>query len=50
MVCNNCGRHFPSSSVNVVQGGCNPAPIDRIVRGDRVVLSAAALASGAAYF
>ena len=50
MVCTNCGRHFPSTSVNIVTGGCNPAPIDRTVSGDRVVLSAAALASGTGYF
>jgi uncharacterized membrane protein len=50
MVCNNCGRHFPSTRLNVSQGGCNPAPLDRTMRGDRVLLSAAALAAGADYF
>ena len=50
MVCNNCGRHFKSTDVNVLQGGCNPAPLDRVVQGDNVVLSAAALEAGAWYF
>ena len=50
MVCNNCGRHFRSTSINVVQGGCNPAPIERSITGDRVTMTASALASGAAYF
>lgn len=50
MVCNNCGRHFRSTAINTVQGGCNPAPIDRTITGDRVTLTASALSSGAAYF
>lgn len=50
MVCNNCGRHFRSTDINVLQGGCNPAPIERVVQGDNVVLSAAALEAGAWYF
>lgn len=29
MVCNNCGRKFPSNLINVEQGGCNPAPLNR---------------------
>ncbi|MFH1836386.1 MAG: DUF2318 domain-containing protein [Methanobacteriota archaeon] len=31
MVCNNCGRKFPSDRINVEQGGCNPAPLTRIL-------------------
>lgn len=50
MVCNNCGRHFKSTDINVLQGGCNPAPLDRVVQSDNVVLSAAALEAGAWYF
>ena len=50
MTCNNCGKAFPSRDINVVQGGCNPAPIERVVQGDRVVLRAAALEQGAFYF
>ena len=50
MVCNNCGRHFKSTDINVLQGGCNPAPLDRVVQGDNVLLTAAALEAGAWYF
>ena len=50
MICNNCGRAFPSNSINVLQGGCNPAPIERTVEGDRVLLRAAALEQGTYYF
>jgi hypothetical protein len=50
MVCNNCGRHFPSRSINDIEGGCNPAPLERAIRGNQVVISAAAVAAGVAYF
>lgn len=50
MVCNNCEQVFPSTQINVLQGGCNPAPIERSIAGDQVVLSAAALSRGVAYF
>jgi uncharacterized membrane protein len=50
MICNNCSRTFPSTQINVVKGGCNPAPIDRDLQGGRVVLRAAALAQGTAFF
>lgn len=50
MVCNNCGKTFPSTQINVVKGGCNPAPIDRDVQGGRIVLRAAALAQGTTLF
>lgn len=50
MICNNCGKSFPSTQINVVKGGCNPAPIDRDVQGGRIVLRAAALAQGATLF
>lgn len=50
MICNNCGQAFPSNRINVLQGGCNPAPIDRTVEGDRVLIRAAALEQGAYYF
>lgn len=50
MVCNNCGQGFASVNINVLQGGCNPAPVDRAIEGDRVVLRAAALEQGDSYF
>ena len=50
MVCNNCGKHFPSSKVNEVQGGCNPAPLRRVVEGDQLVIRASDLQPGGFYF
>jgi uncharacterized membrane protein len=50
MVCNNCSQSFRSEDINVVRGGCNPAPIERAVQGDRIVLRAAALEAGSSYF
>jgi uncharacterized membrane protein len=31
MVCTNCGLKFATSRINEVKGGCNPAPLDRII-------------------
>jgi uncharacterized membrane protein len=50
LVCNNCGQVFRSVDVNVLQGGCNPVPLDRFVSDGQVVLTAAALQAGTAYF
>ena len=50
MVCNNCRRTFRSLDINVLQGGCNPAPLERTIVGDQVVLKAASIAAGATYF
>lgn len=50
MVCNKCGQHFPSIRVNEVKGGCNPAPLERTVEGDLLVIKANDLRQGAFYF
>jgi uncharacterized membrane protein len=50
MVCNKCQQTFRSVDINVLQGGCNPAPLERRVVGDRLVLDAAAIERGAIYF
>ena len=50
MVCNNCGRRFPSVKINVLEGGCNPSPLDRTVKGKYLVLTTANLQSGVQYF
>ena len=50
MVCNNCGRRFHASRINEVQGGCNPAPLKRIVDGGNLVIAMADIAAGAGYF
>jgi uncharacterized membrane protein len=50
MVCRNCGRKFDSSQVNEVQGGCNPAPLNRTVVEDRVILQVSDILRGKSYF
>lgn len=41
MVCENCGQRFASNRINVVKGGCNPAPLNRVVQGDTLVIQMA---------
>ena len=50
MVCNNCDQHFRTDLVNVVKGGCNPAPLRRQQMGGDVVLAANDIEQGAGYF
>jgi len=50
MVCNNCGRKFHSARVNVVEGGCNPAPLKREKLGDQLVIKVADILPGARFF
>lgn len=39
MVCTNCGRRFATDRINEVKGGCNPAPLKRVVEGENLVIS-----------
>ncbi|MCP4022326.1 MAG: DUF2318 domain-containing protein [Desulfobacteraceae bacterium] len=39
MVCTNCGRKFATDRINVVKGGCNPAPLNRVIKDDQLVIS-----------
>lgn len=50
MVCRNCGRRFASVLVNVVQGGCNPAPLKRNIEGDKLVIYINDILEGKQYF
>lgn len=50
MICNNCGRRFHSSRINVEQGGCNPAPLKREVQGKYLVLKVKDIMPGRRYF
>lgn len=50
MVCNNCGRKFPSNLINVEQGGCNPAPLDRTIDGEYLVIKKSDIELGVRYF
>ncbi len=50
MVCNNCGKRFPSTRVNEVHGGCNPAPLKRKIENGNVLIQVADLLEGKKYF
>lgn len=50
MICNNCGRRFHTSQVNVVEGGCNPAPLKRTENGGNLVIKVADILPGARFF
>ena len=39
MVCENCGQKFASNRINVIKGGCNPAPLRRKVVKDQLVIN-----------
>ena len=39
MICKNCGQKFSSNKINVIKGGCNPAPLERTVVGDKLVIN-----------
>jgi uncharacterized membrane protein len=50
MLCRNCGRRFPSARINVVTGGCNPAPLTRKTEDGKVVIKTEHLLEGKRYF
>jgi len=39
MVCENCGQRFASNMINVIKGGCNPAPLNRRIMNDHLLIS-----------
>ena len=50
MVCRNCGQRFASVKVNEIKGGCNPAPLNRTIVGDKLVIKIADIVQGSQYF
>jgi len=50
MVCNNCDQRFPTDKINIVKGGCNPAPLQRQQAGEKIVIAAIDIERGAWYF
>ena len=50
MVCRNCGRRFASVLVNVVQGGCNPAPLNRNIVNGQLVIKVSDIQQGGKQF
>lgn len=41
MVCENCGQRFASDKINVIKGGCNPAPLERQIVGKNLEIAMA---------
>jgi len=39
MVCTNCGRRFATDRINEIKGGCNPAPLNRKIKGKNLLIS-----------
>lgn len=50
MVCNNCGRKFHSNRINVIKGGCNPAPLQRAEQGGNLVIRVKDVMQGTRFF
>lgn len=50
MICNNCGRRFHSNRINVVEGGCNPAPLNREIVGNHLVIKVEDVVPGSRFF
>ncbi len=50
LICNNCGARFHNTKVNVLQGGCNPAPLERSNDNSYVTISVKSLNKGMMYF
>jgi len=50
MLCRNCGRRFPSARINVMSGGCNPAPLIRKMEAGKVVIKTEHIREGKHYF
>lgn len=50
MVCRNCNRRFSSIRINEVQGGCNPAPLNREVKEDTLIIKIKDILEGKRYF
>lgn len=50
VICNNCGRRFHTSRINVVEGGCNPAPLARRVDGKHLIISVVDILPGSRFF
>ncbi len=49
MVCINCGQRFASVRINEVKGGCNPAPLNRRVEGENLVIAMAEINANSWY-
>jgi uncharacterized membrane protein len=49
-VCNNCGNRYPSVNINVITGGCNPIPLNRVAQNGNINISADEVKKGSVLF
>jgi uncharacterized membrane protein len=50
MVCSNCGMRFHSTKINVLSGGCNPAPLKRTSDKENLTIAVKDIIPGARFF
>lgn len=50
MICRNCGMSFMSTGINVLRGGCNPAPLSSKIEGEELIITESDLTEGRGYF
>ena len=50
IVCKRCSRSIPIERIASVVSGCNPIPLDHVIRGDSIAISARVLDAGRKYF
>lgn len=48
--CNNCGRVFPTDSIGVERGGCNPSPIKATTAGATLTIPVDQIEAGVRFF
>ena len=49
MICENCGQRFASNKINEIRGGCNPAPLERLIKDENLVISMADITKNSWY-
>ncbi|HMG35636.1 MAG TPA: DUF2318 domain-containing protein [Blastocatellia bacterium] len=50
MICNNCGKHFPTSLIGKISGGCHPIGLNPSIDGNSIAIKKSELEAGARYF
>ena len=50
MVCNNCGKKFPTALIGKISGGCHPIGLNASQQGESIVVKKSDIEAGAKYF
>jgi uncharacterized membrane protein len=50
MICRNCGMRFSANIIGEVRGGCNPTPLQNVLRQGQVVIQLDHILEGRRYF